>query len=129
MFHSKVRPETLLKTDSVKDFENKFQANYKVDLITLVVAKILPSPTYWKCFYFVEYFHMQPFRRTLEKKSGKTSSNFQRNTRTGFFSFFIPKQQPCLQINFSKIVFFRFHPIAIRCAGNKAGQNSSLLYL
>ena len=39
---SVVRSETLLKTDSVTDFKNKFQANYKVNLATLVEAILLP---------------------------------------------------------------------------------------
>ena len=34
--------ETLLKTDSVTEFKNRFKANYQVNLITLAEAILLP---------------------------------------------------------------------------------------
>ena len=51
-------------------------------------------PNYWTCFCFVGYFHMQPFRRTLEKKSTKTSRSFQiyilyLNININIYSIFI----------------------------------------
>ena len=54
-------------------------------------------------FCFVGYFYMHPFRRTLEKKSTKTSRNFQRNIWSSSFSFFMPKQQPCPHSNLKNI--------------------------
>ena len=71
-----------------------------------VCSTALLSPTYWTCFCFVGYFNIQPFRRSLEKKSLKTSRNFQRNIWSSAFSFFVPKQQPLLQSNLKKKSFY-----------------------
>ena len=72
---------------------------------------------------------MQPLKGTLEKKSSKTSRNFQRNIWSSSFSFFMPKQQPRPQNNLKEKWFFRLPVIAKRCAGDEVGQNICMFYL
>ena len=62
-------------------------------------------PTYWTCFCFLGYFHMQPFRGTFKNKSTKTSRNFERNMWSSSSSFFMGKQQSRPQSNKKKLFF------------------------
>ena len=85
--------ETTLKTDSVTDFKNKFQNNYKVTRMTLVEPILLPY-----CRRLIDMFlfpRVLPYATTQRKTSRKTSRNFQRQ----IFLVFMTKQQSRPQTN------------------------------
>ena len=126
LFYSKAC-KTILKTYSVKDFKNTFQDKYKVTLITLTEALLLPY-----CHRLIDMFlfcrvlpyacnHSEDF---WKKKSTKTARNFQKNIWSSSSSFFMPKQQPRPQSNTKKKSL-----IVKRCAGDEVGQNSCMFYL
>ena len=90
---SVVRSETLLKTDSVTDFKNRFQANYTINFATLVEAILLPY-----CRGLIEHvlvlqgMSIATIQKNFGKKSTKASRNTSKNIWSNYFSFFIPKQ-------------------------------------
>ena len=104
-----------------------FQANYKVNRIILVEAILLP---YCRriMFLFCRIIPYPTIQKNLGKKSIKTSRIFKEIYGA------VPSVSSCqnsnlvLRVIFKK-QFFRLPLLAIRCAGNEVGQNSSIFYL